>query len=296
MTWFDTYTHRAFAEAGMVGLLAGVVGVQVVLRRLAFYAMAMTHATFPGVVLASMLGVDIYLGGTVAGVLLSLVIVALTRRPGRTASGAIGVVLAAGFALGAALITAGPAGDRKLSAFLVGSIVTIDTHDLAVTAATGTTILLLIALSARELTFAAFDHEGMRAAGYRVVAWDLLLLLIVQAVIVVLTPAVGIMLTLALLVAPAATARLWTDSLSRTTVLAGVLGVASAMGGLELSRHYDVAAGATIALVAAAGFGCSLLVSPRHGALGRLLGRVLDRRPDADADADAAAPPVVPVG
>ncbi|MGW9209001.1 metal ABC transporter permease [Embleya sp. NPDC055664] len=275
MTWFDTYTHRAYAEAVMVGLLAGVVGVQVVLRRLAFHAMATTHATFPGVVLASILGIDIYLGGTAFGVLLSVAVLALTRRPGRTASGAIGVVLAAGFALGAVLVAAGPASDRKLSAFLVGSIVTIDTHDLAVTAAVGTVILALLAMFGRELGFAAFDHDGMRAAGHPALALDLLLLLIVQAVVVVLTPAVGVMLTLALLVAPAATARLWTDSLRRTAVLAGLLGVGSAVTGLELSRHYDVAAGATIALVAAAGFVVSLLVSPRHGALGRLL----DRRP-----------------
>ncbi|MFJ8746398.1 metal ABC transporter permease [Embleya sp. NPDC127516] len=277
MTWFDTYTHRAYAEAVMVGLLAGIVGVQVVLRGLAFYAMAMTHATFPGVVLASILGLDIYLGGAAVGVLLSLAIVGLTRRPGRTASGATGVILAAGFALGATLVAAGPASDRKLSAFLVGSIVTTDHHDLVVTAGVGLVVLVVLGLCAKELTFAAFDHEGMRAAGHPVTALDLLLLLIVQAVIVVLTPAVGIMLTLALLVAPAATARLWTDSLRRTTALAGVLGVCSAVIGLEISRHYDVAAGATIALVAATGFVLSLLVSPRHGALARLL----ERRPAA---------------
>ncbi|MEU0939262.1 metal ABC transporter permease [Embleya sp. NPDC005971] len=275
MTWFDTYTHRAYAEAGLVGLLAGVVGVQVVLRKLAFHAMAMTHATFPGVVLASILGLDIYLGGAAVGVVLSLAVVGLTRRPGRTASGATGVILAAGFALGAALVAAGPAGDRKLSAFLVGSIVTVDTHDLVVTAGTAAVILLVLGLCAKELTFAAFDHEGMRAAGHPVTALDLLLLLIVQAVIVVLTPAVGIMLTMALLVAPAATARLWTDSLARTTVLAGALGIGSASAGLEISRHYDVAAGATIALVAGAVFVLSLLLSPRHG----LLARLVERRP-----------------
>ncbi|MET7302667.1 metal ABC transporter permease [Embleya sp. NPDC005575] len=284
MTWFDTYTHRSYAEAVMVGLLAGVVGVQVVLRKLAFHAMAMTHAGFPGVVLASILGVDIYLGGASVGVLLSPAIIGLTRRPGRTASGATGVILAAGFALGAALVAAGPAGDRKLSAFLVGSIVTIDTRDLVVTAGTGVLILLVLGLCAKELTFAAFDHEGMRAAGHPVTALDLLLLLIVQAVIVVLTPAVGIMLTLALLVAPAAAARLWTDSLARTTALAGALGIGSASTGLEISRHYDVAAGATIALVAAAGFVLSLLLSPRHG----LLGRLVERRLAADASAPAA--------
>ncbi|MFI6587999.1 metal ABC transporter permease [Embleya sp. NPDC050493] len=284
MTWFDTYTHRAYAEAVMVGLLAGVVGVQVVLRKLAFHAMAMTHATFPGVVLASMLGLDIYLGGAAVGVLLSLAIVGLTRSPSRTASGATGVILAAGFALGAALVAAGPAGDRKLSAFLVGSIVTTDARDLVVTAGTGAVILLVLGLCAKELTFAAFDHEGMRAAGHPVTALDLLLLLIVQAVVVVLTPAVGIMLTLALLVAPAAAARLWTDSLARTTALAGALGIGSASAGLEISRHYDVAAGATIALVAAAGFVLSLLLSPRHG----LLGRLVRRRPAPAASAAAA--------
>ncbi|WP_436775919.1 metal ABC transporter permease [Yinghuangia sp. YIM S09857] len=281
MTWFDSYAHRAYAEAVMIGLLAGVVGVQVVLRRIAFYAMAMTHATFPGVVLASVLGFNIHLGGAIVGIAMSLAIVALTRSPGQTTSGTIGVTLAAGFALGATLVAVNPAPDRKLSAFLVGSIVTVDTQDLTVTAVCGLAVLLVLALLAKEFTFAAFDHDGMRAGGHPVALLDLVLLLLVQVVIVVLIPAVGFMLTLALLVAPAATARLWTDSLTRTTALAATLGVASALGGLEISRRYDVSAGAAIALVAASAFVLSLLLSPHHGVVGRLLGRPAGRTPAA---------------
>jgi len=78
--WLDSYLHRAIVEVVLVGAFAGVVGVQVVLRRLAFFTMAMTHATFPGVVLAAVLGFNIYLGGAAAGVVVALAVTAASRR------------------------------------------------------------------------------------------------------------------------------------------------------------------------------------------------------------------------
>src|ERR1051325_10858881 len=104
MSWWDDALHRAAAEVVLAGALAGLIGVQVVLRRLSFFTMALTHATFPGVVLASIIGVNIMLGGVVAGSVVALGVAALSRRRGQDASGATGVLLSAGFALGAALV------------------------------------------------------------------------------------------------------------------------------------------------------------------------------------------------
>ncbi len=110
----------------------------------------------------------------------------------------------------------------------------------------------------------AFDPEGQRAAGYPVVALELLLLLLVEAVIVVTTPAIGVMLGMSLIIGPAATARLWTDRIRWTVPLATALGVGACLIGLELSIRWDMAAGGTITLVTAALFLASLAVSP-HG-------------------------------
>jgi ABC-type Mn2+/Zn2+ transport system permease subunit len=278
VSWFDSYLHRAVLEAAVVGALAGVIGVQVVLRRLAFFSLAMTHATFPGVVLAAVLGANIYLGGALTGVLVCLGVVALSRRRGQSANTATGVVLSAGFALGVALMSAQAGFSRDLSAFLVGSILTVDTGDVLTTAAIGMLVVAVLLVLSKELLFGAFDPAGLRAVGYPAAALDLLVLLLVEAVIVAAVPAVGTILTIALIVGPALTARLWTDRLGLTTALAAVFGVVSGLAGLAVSERFNIAAGGAITLAATLLFLLSLLVSPRHGALRRLLPRIADPR------------------
>ena len=108
-----------------------------------------------------------------------------------------------------------------------------------------------------------------RALGYPVLALDVVLLLLIEATVVTSIPAVGTILAVALIVAPAATARLWTERLRATMALSAALGAASGVVGLAISLQWRVAAGATIVLVAAAMFAVSLVVAPRHGLLAR---------------------------
>jgi ABC-type Mn2+/Zn2+ transport system permease subunit len=251
--------EHAVLEAVLVSCAAALVGVQVVLRRLAFFTMAMTHATFPGVVLAAILGFSVYLGGALIGLLAALAVVGLTRRRGHDPSAATAVALAFGFALGVALLSAQNGFTKDLSAYLVGSILTVSTGDLLVAAGVLVGVALVLVLTHRQLVFAAFDPVGARAAGYPVAALDLLMLLLIEAVVLTALPVVGTILALALVVAPAAAARLWTDRLSTMTAVAVVIGVGSALGGLWLSRTYDVAAGGAISLLASAVFVASLV-------------------------------------
>jgi manganese/iron transport system permease protein len=269
--WLDSYLHRAVVEAILVGGFAGVVGVHVVLRRLAFFTMAMTHTTFPGVVLAAVLGLNIYLGGVAAAVLVAVAVVVASRRRGQDTSTATGVVLAAGFALGVALMSARDGFTRDLTAYLVGSVLTVNRADLAVTAAVGIVVVAVLALLHKELVFAAFDPGGVRAAGYPGLVLDLVVLLAVAAVVVTAVPAVGTILSVALIVAPAAAARLWTDHLGVTFAIAAGVGIGAGLGGLAISEHYRVAAGGAISLLAAAAFLSSWLLAPRHGLLRRMV-------------------------
>lgn len=96
----DDYAKRALVEALLVGALCGLVGVHVVLRRLSFFTVAMTHATFPGVVLAALVGIDLLLGSGLFGVLVVLGVSWLSRRPRSDDAAAVGVVLSAGSRLG----------------------------------------------------------------------------------------------------------------------------------------------------------------------------------------------------
>jgi ABC-type Mn2+/Zn2+ transport system permease subunit len=252
MNWWDDALHRATAEVILVGALAGVIGVQVVLRRLSFFTMALTHATFPGVVAASLIGVNIFAGGVVAGAVVALAVAALSRRPGQNAAAATGVVLSAGFALGAGLVATQSGFSRDLSSFLVGSILTVSTQDLVVTAAVLAGVAVLLVVCARPLLFTGFDPAGARAAGLATGRWDILLLLTIEVVVVTAVPAVGTILAVALIVAPAAAARLWSARLPVITALAVVFAVAAGLAGLYASNRWNVAAGASIALSATA--------------------------------------------
>jgi len=258
----DGYARRALIEALLVGALCGLVGVHVVLRRLSFFTMAMTHATFPGVVLAALVGVDLLLGSGLFGVLVVLGVSWLTTRPRSDPAAAVGVVLSAGFALGVALLSAQAGFTRDLSAYLVGSIVTVQTSDLVKTALVLAAVALTLVLVGKELVFGAFDRGGMVAAGYPAGRLDLLLLLVVELTVVTSVPAVGTIQAVALIVAPAAAARLWCDRIGPTTVLAVLLGMASGVVGLAVSQAYEVAAGAAIVLAACGFFVLSVVVAP----------------------------------
>jgi len=250
MNWWDDALHRATAEVVLAGALAALVGVHVVLRRLSFFTMALTHATFPGVVAASIVGVNIYAGGIAAGAVIAVGVAALSRRRGQDAAAATGVMLSGGFALGAALVATQNGFSRDLSSFLVGSVLTVGPQDLATTAVVLVVVAVVLTVCARPLLFTGFDPAGARAAGFATGAWDLVLLLTIQVALVTIVPAVGTILALALIVAPAAAARLWTTRLPAMTVLATAFGIAAGLAGLCASSRWNVAAGASIALAA----------------------------------------------
>jgi manganese/iron transport system permease protein len=268
-TFSDGFARRSLLEAVMVGGLCGVVGVHVLLRRLPFFTMALGHATFPGVVLAALLGVNLFLGATLFGAVVVLVVALLGARERVDETSAIGVTLSGAFALGVLLLSAQAGFSRDLAAFLVGSIVTVQHGDLVTTAVAGAAVLGVLAVLHKELVFGAFDRGGLAALGYPVLALDVTLLLVVEVTLVTSIPAVGTILAVALIVAPAAAARLWTERLGATMAVAAAIGVASGVVGLAISQHWRVAAGAAIVLVAATLFTVSLLVAPRHGLLAR---------------------------
>ena len=257
----DDYLRRALLEVILVGALCGAVGVHVVLRRLSFFTMSMTHATFPGIVLAALLGVNLLLGTGVFGIVLVLVVVGLWSRRGTDQTSVVGVVLSGGFALGVVLLSAQSGFTKDLSSYLVGSILTVQGTDLVVTAVVAAVVVVLLTVLAKELLLAAFDRGALVAMGYPALALDLVLLLAIETTVVVSVPAVGTILSVALIVAPAATARLWCDRVLPMIVTAIAVGISSGVLGLILSQLVDVAAGAAIVLTACAVFTFSLLTT-----------------------------------
>lgn len=268
----DGYVRRALVEVVIVGVLCGTVGVHVVLRRLSFLTMAMTHATFPGIVIAALIGMNLVVGAGLFGVLVVGAVALLAgarggpagsgNHGGREITTVTGVVLSGGFALGVAMMSTQAGFTRDLTAFLVGSVLTVQPTDLAVSAVTALVVLVLLAAFRKEFLLGAFDPGTLTAAGYPTRRLDLVLLLALEATVVTSLPAVGTILAVALIVGPAATARLWCATTSVMTAVSIGIAVLSGVIGLAVSERWNVAAGGAIVLAVAGFFTLSLALSP----------------------------------
>ena len=258
---------RALVAAVLVGTVCSVVGTYVVLRGLAFIGDAIGHAAFPGVVIAFMLQVPFYLGAAVAAISTALAIGFVTRRTTLRPDTTIGVLFAGTFALGIFLFSAIEGYVADLFSFLVGNILFISFADLVGLLILGGLILAAVALLWKELLYSTFDPLGAAASGLPVARLEYLLLILVALTIVVSVQAVGIILVVAMLVTPAATAQLLTARFARLMGLAVAFGVGGAVVGLYLSYWLDVASGASIVLVETALFVLVLTFNSRGGLL-----------------------------
>ncbi len=253
------FFRRALLEAVLVGGLAGVVGVHVVLRRLEFFVVAMSHATFPGVVLASVAGVSLFVGGTAFGLVVVGVVVALGSVRALDDASAIGVVLAGSFAVGVLVLSAQNGSSQDLSAFLVGQILTVSPADIATTVIVSALVLGVLGAVHKELVHGAFDRAGLGALGYSTKALDLLVLVVITVTLVTAVPAVGTLLAVALLTVPPLAARQWVERIGPMMATAAGIGAASGVVGLFVSTAWNIAAGAAIALTATAIFVLSVV-------------------------------------
>lgn len=259
------FMKRALIEVVLMGAVTGAVGAYIVLRGLAFIGDALSHAIFPGIVIAFLLGRSIFIGALLFGVLTSTAIAVVATNRRVKEDSAIGVMFAGTFALGVVLISSSRNFTRDLASFLFGNVLGVTTNDIWLSAVVGGIVLLLIVLLYKELLITSFDRVAAQAMGIPVFWLDLLLLVLISLTIVVSLRAVGNILVVAMLVTPAAAARMLTDRMPVMIALSSAIGVVSGMLGLFISYHADVAAGGTIVLVATAIFGLVWLCAPGHG-------------------------------
>ncbi|MDP9368461.1 MAG: metal ABC transporter permease, partial [Chloroflexota bacterium] len=278
-----TFMQHAFVAIVLVGVICGVTGTFVTLRGLAFMGDALAHAIFPGVVIAFVLGGNFLIGALIAAVLVSLAIGAIGQSERLSNDTAIGVLFAGGFALGVALISAQRSYAKDLSSFLFGTILGVSRGDLLLTGAVGLGVLAVMALFRRELGLIAFDRTFAQAQGLNLWAYDQLFLLLLSLSIVISLQTVGNILVLAMLVTPAATARLLTDRLPRMAFLAAFIGAGSGVIGLYISYYGGISSGASVVLVATALFAIAYLFAPGTGIVTvRLARRLHYAHPERD--------------
>jgi manganese/iron transport system permease protein len=260
---------RALLAAAIVGAVCAVVGTYVVLRGLAFIGDAISHAAFPGVVIAFLLKIPFLLGAGVAAVGTALAIGFVSRRTRLRTDTTIGVLFAGTFALGVFLFSTIQGYVADLFSFLFGYLLSTSAEDLLALAILGGIVLATVAVLWKELLYATFDPLGAAASGLRVDWLESLFLGLVALTIVISLQAVGIILVVAMLVTPAATAQLLAVRFGRMMAIAVAVGIGSAVAGLYLSFWLDAASGATIVLVMTTLFLAAFALGPRTGLLAR---------------------------
>ena len=263
------FMQRGLVAAILVGVVCAVMGAFVVLRGLAFIGDAVSHAAFPGLVIAYLLGIPLYIGAAVAAVGTALAIGAVARRGALRFDTAVGVLFAGTFAFGILLFSTIKGYVSDLFSYLLGNVLGITFTDIVQVAILGAIVLLVVAILRKELLYASFDPAGAAASGLPVHALDYLLLGLVGVTIVVSIQAVGIIMVVAMLVTPAATGQLLVDKFWDLVKVAIAVALVAAVGGLYLSFYLNVASGAAIVLVETVVFGIALLLSPKSGWLGR---------------------------
>ncbi|BCY08565.1 metal ABC transporter permease [Actinoplanes sp. L3-i22] len=249
------FMGRALAEIALLALICGPISVFVFVRGLSFVSDALTHTVFPGVVIGFVAGgvEGLFAGALIAGVVTAVVLTVLTRGARLSDDAATAVVLTAMFSVGVVLVSRRSSYTADLTSFLFGRLLTVTPRQLAETAVLAVIILVALLFAARPLLFRAFDPAGAAAAGLRLGWLDLWLNVLLALVVVAAVRAVGTILVVALLIVPAAAARMVTERLAAMAVLGTALVVAAGYGGLLLSWtasvHYGVALTSASAVV-----------------------------------------------
>jgi manganese/zinc/iron transport system permease protein len=285
----DDYTLRTVAlGSAALGLTSGALGTFAVLRRQSLLGDAISHAALPGIALAFLLTgskapLVLVAGAALAGFLGTLLVMGVTRTTRVKYDSALGIVLAVFFGVGLVLLTfiqrRPDASQAGLDRFLFGQAAGLLQRDLITMAVLGGIALGGMLLVWKELKLLAFDPDFGASLGFPIRALDVLLTSLLVLAIVVGLQTVGVVLMAAMVIAPFAAARQWSDRLGIATLLAGLFGASAGIVGSVLSAETErLPTGPTIVLCASALVVVSLLFASRRGLVWREVRGRRDRR------------------
>jgi len=263
--WSFEFMQRAFVASVLVSVVAAVVGSFVILKGMAFIGDALPHASFGGVAVAFVLGENLYVGGGIAALITALLIGFISRRGVVKYDTAIGILFVAMFAIGIAVVQTQDNYTADLFSFVFGNVLAVTWGDVWLTGAIAAVVLALVALFYKELLFTSYDPLMAAAAGLPVAAVQYGLLALLALTTVIALQTVGVVLVVALLVTPAATAQLLVRSLPAMMALGALIGAASSLIGLYVAWHVDTSASASIVLTATALFVLAFAFAPGRG-------------------------------
>lgn len=264
------FMQRSLVVAVAVGILCAVIGSFLMVQRLSLLGDAISHSLLPGLAIAYSLGLNIYVGAFIAGMVSTVCISWIQQLTTLKEDTAMGIVLASFFAFGIILVTLIQQTVRiDLYHFLFGNILGVTQTDVRTVVAIAISVLAVVTLLFKEMLFYSFDPVGAQAAGLPVRWLHSGLMVLVALTLVASMKAVGVVLVLAMLITPAACAYLWVPRLHQVMLLGSGIGVFSSLVGLYLSYYVNIPSGPAIVVVSFGCFCLTLLFSPRQGILKR---------------------------
>ena len=264
---FD-FVQAALAISVIMAAAAGALSCFLVLKGWSLMGDAIAHAVLPGIVLAYLLGIPLLMGAFAAGMVCATATGFLTENSRVKPDTVMGVVFSGMFALGVVLYRSIQT-EVHLDHILFGDILGVDWPDVIETGWIAGLALLAVILWRRDLLLFSFDPQHARAVGLRTGWLHYGLLAVISLVVVSALEAVGLILAIALLIGPGATAHLLTERFDRMLVASILVSVASAVAGIVLSFHLDSAPAPTIVVVLTGIFVMAFLLAPKHGLLMR---------------------------
>ncbi|GEK30833.1 manganese ABC transporter permease [Kurthia zopfii] len=257
------FLQNALVTATVIGIVAGVVGCFIILRGMSLMGDAISHAVLPGVAISYILSINFFVGAIVFGLFASIIITFISNNSKIKSDTAIGITFSSFLALGVILIGVANS-STDLFHILFGNVLAVQDFDKWLTIIVSAIVILVVVIFFKPLLLTSFDPNMAKAFGVKVNAYHYLLMALLTVVAVSAMQSVGTILIVAMLITPAATAYLYTKSLSKMIVLSAFLGAFSSIIGLFIGYSFNIAVGSTIVLTSTSIFLISFLVSPKQ--------------------------------
>lgn len=262
------FLQNALITALVIGVVSGVVGCFIILRGMSLMGDAISHAVLPGVAISYILGINFFIGAITFGILASVIITFIKSNSVVKGDTAIGITFSSFLALGVILIGVANS-STDLFHILFGNILAVQDIDKWITIGAAVVVLAVIILFFKELLITSFDPLMAKALGMKVNFYHYLLMILLTLVAVTAMQSVGTILIVAMLITPAATAYLYSNSLKTMMVISASLGALSSLLGLFIGYTFNIAVGSCIVLTATSFFMISFFVSPKQNFLRR---------------------------
>lgn len=257
------FLQNALITAVVIGIVSGAVGCFIILRGMSLMGDAISHAVLPGVAISYILGINFFIGAIAFGLLSSLIITYIKNNSQIKGDTAIGITFSSFLALGIILIGVANS-STDLFHILFGNILAVQDIDKWLTIGVSIFVLIVIVLFFKQLLITSFDPLMAKAIGMKVNFYHYLLMVLLTLVSVTAMQSVGTILIVAMLITPAATAYLYTNSLKKMLILSSSIGAISSVLGLFIGYTFNIAAGSSIVITSAIIFAVSFLISPKQ--------------------------------